>query len=217
MKRLALTVNQKLAVAAVALGAVGLFGPNPYARGFVTVNVKELAARADTQADRVAPLALAELLMRGTREVQIVDLRAPAAYEAGGLPQAVNMTVPQLLADNDLRTANLLLYSQDDLQAAQAWALARTTGFTSVRVVAGGYDAWRREVLYPMLATAATPAEAVQLERRKQVSLFFGGAPRVAGTTPVAAVASPKAPAVKTPAPAAGAGGAVKKKKREGC
>ena len=46
-----LTLNQKLAVAAVALGAVALFAA-PYPGSKVTLDAKELALAVATEADR---------------------------------------------------------------------------------------------------------------------------------------------------------------------
>jgi rhodanese-related sulfurtransferase len=211
-----LTINQKFIVVALVLAAVAVVGPDPYARSYAKVDVKALSLKADQQADRVEVLDLAEKLIAGTQEYRLIDLRSAEAYAAASLPGAENLSVQDFLKSADLKDANVLLYSKDDMQAAQAWVLAKSTGYKSVRIVAGGLKAWNDEVLYPTLATASTPAAAQQLERRKFVSLHFGGAPKLAGGTAMAVPAS-TAQVAKPAAGKAPAAGGAPKKKREGC
>jgi hypothetical protein len=87
-----------------------------------------------------------------------------------------------------------------------------------VYLLQGGLEEWKDAILFPTLPAGATPAEEFTFEKRKKVSMFFGGTPQTGaaeGNVPPAIV-MPKMeqPAGASAAPAAGT---PKKKKKEGC
>jgi hypothetical protein len=92
-------------------------------------------------------------------------------------------------------------------------------GYTRVYTLLEGLDAWKDEVLFPVVPQSPTAEQQAKFERSAQVAKFFGGQPRAAavpGAEPVALPTQAAMPRVVAPTLPAGAGGGPKKK-REGC
>ncbi len=80
----------------------------------------------------------------------IIDVREPAEYMAGHLPNAVN--IPRGLLEfkiNDVEQvqakgadSNIVLYCKTSGRSALATQSLNTLGFTNVTSILGGYDAW---------------------------------------------------------------------------
>jgi hypothetical protein len=128
---------------------------------------------------------------------------------------------PASLADAGIaHNEQIVLCSDDATRSAQAWFLLQAQGFRSVCILDGGLDGWKREVLFPALEENPSPAEQVENERRKQVSAYFGGAPRAGGAAVGAGgqgLPAMPTPKIEVPSVAGGAGKAAPKKKKEGC
>jgi hypothetical protein len=220
-----LTLNQKLAVAAVALGAVALFA-TPYPGSKVTLDARELALVVGTEADHVEAPELAAWIIESRADYRLVDLRTEAEFAQYHIPTAVNIPM-NVLTDAGLgRQEKLVLYSEGGIHSAQAWMLLRAQGYTSVYMLKGGLDEWKDQVVFPVVADNPTPADRARDERLKSISAFFGGQPRSAGAVAAGAGATPSLAVPATPAmskvaaprsPAGGVMPAAPKKKKEGC
>jgi len=220
-----LTLNQKLAVAAVALGAVALFAA-PYPGSKVTLDAKELALVVGTEADHVEAPELAAWIIENRADYRLIDLRSEVEFAQYHIPTAQNVPLNVLTDSGLLRQEKLVLYSEGGIHSAQAWMLLRAQGYKSVYMLKGGLDEWKDQVLFPAVADNPTPTERARDERLKSISAFFGGQPRsatavAAGAASTPAMATPAAPAspaaVAPPSPAGGAKPAAPKKKKEGC
>ena len=220
-----LTLNQKLAAAALALGAAALFA-SPYPGTRVTLDAKELALIVGTEADHVEATELAAWIIESRADYRLIDLRTPAEFEQYHIPTAVNIPMNVLTESGLGRQEKLVLYSEGGIHSAQAWMLLRAQGYTSVSMLKGGLDAWKDQVVFPVLADHATAAERARDERLRSISAFFGGQPRsaaavAAGANAMPGMAAPATPtlpkAVAPPSPPGGAKAAPAKKKKEGC
>jgi len=220
-----LTLNQKLAVAAVALGAVALFAA-PYSGTKVTLDAKELALVVGTEADHVEAPELAAWIIENRADYRLIDLRSEAEFAQYHIPTAQNVPLNVLTDSGLLRQEKLVLYSEGGIHSAQAWMLLRAQGYKSVYMLKGGLDEWKDQVVFPAVADNPTPTERARDERLKSISAFFGGQPRsatavAAGAASTPALATPVAPAspavVAPPSPAGGGKPAAAKKKKEGC
>lgn len=76
----------------------------------------------------------------------VVDTRHRNAFGRGQLPDAVNMSVSELLANQALSSKPLLVYEQGTVQADAEVLCARLRnhGFNNAQVLSGGYVAWAR-------------------------------------------------------------------------
>ena len=107
----------------------------------------------------------------------------------------------------------IILYSEDDVKAAQAWFILKSENFKGVYILDGGLKKWNNEVLFPKLALNASKEEIAQFEKVKELSKYFGGQAQTDSTK----VSEMK---VNLPTPQVTSKGNLnqpKKKKREGC
>lgn len=220
-----LTLNQKLAAAALLLGATALFA-SPYPGAKVTLDAKELALIVGTEADHVEATELAAWIIEGRADYRLIDLRARAEFEQYHIPTAVSIPMNVLTEAGLGRQEKLVLYSEGGIHSAQAWMLLRAQGYTSVSMLKGGLDAWKDQVVFPVVADNPTPDERARDERLRSISAFFGGQARsaaavAAGASAMPGMAAPATPVlpkvVAPPSPSGGAKAATAKKKKEGC
>ncbi len=210
-----LTQNQKLALAALALGVLAL-PAMPYRGTSVTLDAKELGALAERDLDQVAPLELASWIIESRSDYRLIDLRSSPAYAAYHIPGAENVSIGRL-ADAELgRLEKIVLCSEDGVHAAQGWVVLRAMGFKGAYILRGGLAGWLSDVLAPVVPANATAEDSARIERLKAISAFFGGALREAGDVRTALPVL-NLPKVEAPASAAGIPKAPAKKKKEGC
>jgi hypothetical protein len=217
-----LTPVRGLAVALAGLGFLALFAGNPYRDATATVDTKQLALEAGAGADRVSVEQLADWLIAGRNDFRLVDVRDAKDFAEYHLPDAINVPLAALTGDLADRTERIIICSDGDLRAAQAWFLLRSLGYRAVYVLSGGLKAWQDEVLFPAAPPAGAPArEQIDFARRAAVAAHFGGAPRTNGGSMSPASSTPElpklAPLPSPPAPAGGSAPTPARKKREGC
>ena len=154
-----LTLNQKLAVAAVALGAVALFAA-PYPGSKVTLDARELALVVGTEADHVEAPELAAWIIESRADYRLVDLRTEGEFARYHIPTAVNVPM-NVLTDAGLgRQEKIILYSEGGIHSAQAWMLLRAQGYKSVYMLKGGLEEWKDQVVFPVLADNPTTEQS---------------------------------------------------------
>ncbi len=219
-----LTLNQKLAAAAVAIGAVALFA-SPYQGSKVTLDAKDLALVVGSEADHVEAPELAAWIIESRADYRLVDLRTEAEFAQYHIPTAISIPMNVLPEAGLGRQEKIVLYSEGGIHSAQAWMLLKAQGYKSVSMLKGGLDEWKDQVVFPILADNPTPAERARDERRRSMAAHFGGQPRSAAAMAAGAAATPgfatsPAPSMpKVAAPTSPAGGAkpAAKKRKEGC
>ncbi len=213
-----LSLNQKLGVLALALGALAVFA-NVAPGHSVKVNAKELLTGVERQEDHVTPPQLAAWIIEGRADYRLVDIRDEKAFAEYHIPTAENVPLATVTDGTLGRTDKVVLYGDGGIHAAQAWMVLKGRGFTRVYTLLEGIDAWKDEVLFPVMPQSPTPEQQARFERAAQVATFFGGQPQAAaapGSAPMALPTQALAPAVAPPTLPAGAS-AGPKKKREGC
>jgi rhodanese-related sulfurtransferase len=211
-------LQSRLGGLALALGALAVFA-NVAPGHTVTLNAKELLTGVERQEDHVTPAELAAWIVEGRSDYRLVDVRDEKAFAEYHIPTAENVPLATVTDGSLGRTDKIVLYGDGAVHAAQAWMVLKGRGFTRVYTLLEGFDAWKDEVLFPVMAASPTPEQQAQFEQAARVAKFFGGQPRAAtapGSEPLALPTQVAAPAVAPPTLPAGAGGGPKKK-REGC
>lgn len=206
------TVKSRLAVLALVLGILALFG-DPFGGGSVTLNARELAAVVESEVDHVTVEQLADWIIQGRNDYRLLDMRAGEAYASYHIPTAESVQVTELADYPLFRNEKIVLYSDGGTHSAQAWFLLRARGYSGVYILLYGLEEWKERILFPTLAPDASPPQVADFQRVSRMSSFFGGTPRTgSAAVETAAVAMP-AP------PAAGAAPVVsrKRKRKEGC
>jgi rhodanese-related sulfurtransferase len=208
-----LSTPKKLALIALLLGIIAVFVGSPYMGSKVRVNTKDLALSTVNNSDKIQPLELADWIIKGKADYTLVDLRTEDQYSEYFIPTAINNPLVQLDESDLLRNQNIIFYSDDEVNAAQAWFILKSKNYKGVYILDGGLKKWQEEVLFPKLAVNASKEEIAQFEKIKEISKYFGGSAQ----TDTIKISETK---VNLPTPQVTTKGNLnqpKKKKREGC
>lgn len=213
-----LSISKKLALTAGILAVLALLIGNT-GNTKISVDAKELALSTVKDNDKVPATVLADWLIKEKADFTLVDLRTEKNYNEYSIPNSVNIKMEDLLTSDLRRNEKILLCGENDIASAQAWFILKSAGYKSAYIISGGMDSWKSEVLFPTYTSGSSIEDSLKFETVKQVSLHFGGSPRVsiAGslvTTPVVSgnMSVPVSPKITTPK-----GAPVQKKKKEGC
>ncbi len=147
--------NQVIAIGAmVLLLAAALMVGGGSSGGRAAAGADERLAAIETGGDHIGADELETRILAGGQGLLLVDVRPAEEYAAFHLPRAVNMTVPAVTADAfvpQLREHELVvLYSNGPAHPAQAWVELTRKGLTNVRVLDGGLEQFRNQVLTPV-------------------------------------------------------------------
>jgi len=168
--------HRALAASAAVLAVVAAIVGVPTAPAHVAPAPRVAGARVDTFVTRtVDALQLAAWIREGARDLRVLDLRGDSAFESHHVPSAERTDfggLDSLAARGD---ATLVVYSDDDVRDAQAWANLAARGHRRAYVLDGGMDAWMDEVMEPILRGDSADHVAA-------LSRYFGGTPRAAET-----------------------------------
>lgn len=170
-----MSLNKILASAAVILALLAAFIGTPKRNG---INASEIASLIENEKDHITPIELAEDIYAG-KKIRLIDLRDSVSFAQQHITNSENMSIQQLVNGGIKRNEIVVLYSEGGIHASQAWILLKTQGFDSIYTLLGGFMGWKEEVLYPTLKIDATNEAKKIFERRKILSLFFGGEPNI--------------------------------------
>jgi rhodanese-related sulfurtransferase len=124
---------------------------------------------------------VAHRLVEKDPSLLLIDVRAEEAYNDFSLPGAVNIPVSKvLLSENEdfLNRSDLevVLFSNEDIYADQAWILCTRIGYKNLYVMRGGLNEWFDKIMQPEPPAATAPNEAFDLYSfRLAASQYFGG------------------------------------------
>lgn len=218
MKRFSnLSVEKKLALTAVLLGFLALFGANPYEHTFTSVNTKEIAFAAESRSTKIDPIELAGWIIKGMADYKLVDVRSDKEFNEYHIPQAENISLMELQNSRLERTDKIVLYSNNEMEAAQGWFLLRSKGYKAVYILSGGLYGWKNSVLFPSVASDTNAEEEMKAEKIKEVSRFFGGTPRLSGEEAGTLKTQAEMPKLQAPIQQSSGGAIAPRKKKEGC
>lgn len=110
-----------------------------------------LLAEVAQAEDHIEPLDLAERLMRGEKDLTVVDIRPEEDYRRFSIRGAINIPLEQLESRASAlpRKGTVVLYSNGTTHAAQAWMALRNLGISNVLVLTDGILAFWRACLTP--------------------------------------------------------------------
>jgi len=208
-----LSTPKKLVVVALLLGVIAVFAGSPYMGFKVKVNTKDLALSTVKNSDKVKPVELADWIIKGKADYTLVDLRSGEQFNEYNIPTSINIPLPELPESDLLRNQKIILYADDDVNAAQAWFILKSKNFKGVYLLDGGLKKWQEEVLFPKLAVNASKEEIAQFEKIKETSNYFGGSAQTDSTQVSETKVNLPTPQVKSQSNVT----KTKKKKREGC
>lgn len=208
-----------MAISALVLGVLAIFIGTPNDVHKIYVNAKEMALSTVKDQDKISVKTFADWLIKDKADFILVDLRNEKDFYEYNIPSSVNKKMENLLGSDLMRNQKVLLYGNDNIAAAQAWFILKSSNYKAVYILNGGMDAWKNEILFPKLSAAATPEEIREFEKVKQVSIYFGGTPQIVSDGSATALALQQNKMPELPKLTAPAGNITPKakKKKEGC
>ena len=174
-----LSTPKKLAALALLLGVFALIIGNSNDRNKISVNAREVALSTVKDQDKIDVITLADWLIKGNADYTLIDLRTEKEFSEYSIPTAVNIKMEEILNSNLMRDQKFLLYGIDDIASVQAWFILKSAGYKGVYILKGGMNSWKNQILYPERAAIITPEDSLKFEKIKEVSLHFGGTPRL--------------------------------------
>ena len=187
----ALSLNKWLALAAGGLGVLALFAGSPFQDHRVTIDLKDLARTIESEGDHVEADQLAEWIMLKS-SMRVIDLRDSLSFASYNIPTAQLLSMEELLEERGPKEEMLVLYSEGGIHAAQAWMLLKAKGLANVYTLKGGLNAWKEDILFPVLSETASPEERVLFAKRKALSEYFGRETSQVGRDTTAALTKPR-------------------------
>ena len=210
-----LTTNQKLGLAALLLGLIALVAGNPYGGTTIKVNEKEIALSTVGNSDKVSVTDLADWLIQAKADFELVDLRSEEKYSEYTIPNSQCIPLEQLPASDLLRNQKIILFSDDNIDAAKAWFILKSKNYKGVYILDGGLEAWSENVLFPKAPVNGSDKEIAQFDKMKEVAKHFGGQAQTDSTV------TETKQQIKLPTLNVNSSDVIapkgKKKKREGC
>jgi len=174
------------------------------------VNPEELLSRSISTERYISTDEVAQLLINQDPSYLYIDVRDASDFEKYTLPNAVNIPLKNLL-DEDFEAYlnqdeyDVVLFSNDNFFADEAWIVCNRLNYENLRVLKGGMNEWFKTIINPTKPTEEMAAVDFELfSTRKAASIYFGVAyPELVKKQPVII----KKPAPKKVIP-------VKKKKK---
>ena len=110
----------------------------------------------------------------------LVDLRDETEFAKYTLPNAINIPLKKLLDENSIpylnqSQYNVVLFSNNNLVADQAWILCNRLNYKNLFVLKGGLNNWFNTIINPPVPKENSPSTAYELFTfRKAASMYFG-------------------------------------------
>ncbi|HEX9253423.1 MAG TPA: rhodanese-like domain-containing protein, partial [Ignavibacteriaceae bacterium] len=144
-----LSLNKKLALIAITLGVIALVAGDPYDRTTIKVNEKAIALSTVDNSDKVSVTELADWIIKDKSDFELIDLRSEEKFNEYSIPNAQSIPLPQISSSELLRNQKIVLFSDDDIEASQAWFILKSKNYKGVYILTGGLNAWKDKVLFP--------------------------------------------------------------------
>jgi len=123
---------------------------------------------------------LADKLVNQDPSYLLIDVRDEESYNKYTLPNAINIPMAKLFDEDSEMYLNqdeydVVLFSNDNFYADQAWILCNRLEYANLHVLKGGVNKWFNTIINPPKPTENMPAEQFKLYTfRKAASMYFG-------------------------------------------
>jgi len=123
---------------------------------------------------------LADRLVNQDPTVLLIDTRSEQEFKDYALPNAINIPLKDLLNEDfdgyiNQDVYDIILYSNENFYADQAWIISSRLGYTNLYVLKGGLNEWFNTIINPKLPNETMPQEAFDLYSfRKAAGMYFG-------------------------------------------
>jgi rhodanese-related sulfurtransferase len=125
---------------------------------------------------------IADRLVNEDPSLTLIDVRGFYDYDEFSLPGAINVPLEEILLEDwqeyfEQTGKDVVLYSNADILADQAWILLKRKEYNRIFVLRGGVNEWFRTIINPPIPSPTDPQEAMDLYqfRRGARQYFLGG------------------------------------------
>ena len=136
---------------------------------------------------------LADRIINQDPTLLLIDTRPEKEFNEFSLPNAVNIQLKDFFDEElnnylDQDIYDVILFSNDNFFADEAWMLGNRLGYKNLFVLKGGLNEWFNTIIDPKYPDETMPREAFELYSfRKAAGMYFG-----VGTTKTKAEEKPK-------------------------
>lgn len=144
------------------------------------INPEELLSKAISPERYISTDILADRLINQDPSFILIDVREEAEYTKYSLPNAINIPLKKLLDEDSIpylnqSQYNVILFSNDNFYADQAWLLCNRLNYKNLKVLKGGLNEWYKTIINPTKPNENMTALDFELySTRKAASMFFG-------------------------------------------
>ena len=178
-------MNGRLLLASVVipLGLIIAAVPENTTRPY-KLNAEELLNEVSEGQQFMSPDEIAQMIISNDPSLQLIDVRSAAEFEKFSLPNALNVPLENLLADEyvDILNQDIKLnvfYSNSSNHADQAWMITRQLGYRN-----NGLNYWVETIMNPEKPAEGSPNEEfAKYDFRKGASDALGGGSAVSTST----------------------------------
>lgn len=123
---------------------------------------------------------VADIIINQDPSYQFIDVRDKESFKKYSLPNAINIPLSDILKEESKAhlnqdKLNVVLFSNDNFYADQAWILCSRLGYKNLYVLDGGINKWFNTIINPPIPTPNLPATEMELYTfRKAASMYFG-------------------------------------------
>ena len=123
---------------------------------------------------------LADRMVNQDPVLLLIDTRTTEAFEKYSLPNAVNIPLSHIFNEElnpylDQDIYDVVLFSNDNFTADEAWLIGNRMGYQRLYVLDGGLNAWFETIIEPELPKETMSREAFELYAfRKAAGKYFG-------------------------------------------
>ena len=144
------------------------------------IDPAELLSRSISPERYMSTDQLADILINQDPSYLLIDVRDEEKLTKYSIPNSVNIPLKKLLDEDSEIYLNqdeydVILYSNDNLYADEAWIICTRLGYKNLRVLEGGVNKWFNTIINPPKPTENMASDQFELySTRKAASMFFG-------------------------------------------
>ena len=175
-----MNVRLKLAAIFIPLGMIIAAVPENTTKAY-KLTAEELLEETREGAQFMSTDEIADMVVQKDPSFQLIDVRAQNDFEEYHLPNAINIPLTDILAEDwadflDQDVKMNVFYSNGTMKANEAWMITRQLGFENNYVMQGGLNYWVETILNPKAPASTSPDEEIaRYDFRKGAGMALGG------------------------------------------
>lgn len=144
------------------------------------IKPSELLSNAISPERYITSDELAHKIISQDPSIILIDVRDSINYMKYSLPNAINIPLNRLLTKDyegyiNQNQFDVVLFSNDNLYADQAWILCNRLNYKNLFVLKGGINNWFNTIINPQKPTENMASQDYTLfTNRKAASMYFG-------------------------------------------